>query len=129
MTRDVAREIRMRREESNTAIAARDLEGVIGCMMPDVVVSVAGGPVLTGRAASREAFAQQFADVTFRGYTRDADHIAASDNGTHATERGRWYGRWRHRAGEHVMRGTYVAVWCHTELGWFIESEAFVSAG
>ena len=81
--------IRARRAESNAAIAAQDVDRVIAVMLPEVSVSVAGGPMLT--------------------------------------ERGRWTGRWRSSAGEEVMRGNYIAEWRHTDMGWFIESEVFVS--
>ena len=47
--------IRARRAESNQAIAQRDADRVVAVMLDDVSVSVAGGPVLTGRAANRAA--------------------------------------------------------------------------
>lgn len=127
MSDSAVRAVRARRDESNSAIVARDLDRVVSCMMEDVRVAVAGGPVLIGREASRKAFAEQFADVTFKGYIRDADVITVREDDMHATERGRWTGRWRHRAGEHFMRGTYVAEWTLTALGWFIQSEEFTS--
>lgn len=96
-------------------------------MLPDVSVSVAGGPELLGRDASRAAFAEQFADRSFRGYVREPERIVVHSPPTRATERGRWTGRWKSGAGEQVVRGTYIAEWRHTELGWFIQSEVFVS--
>ena len=121
--------IRARRAESNSAIAAQYVDRVVSLMLPDISVSVAGGPVLVGRDASRAAFAEQFADRTFRGYVRDPQDIVVHDPATRASERGRWTGRWRSGIGEQVMRGTYLAEWRHTELGWFIQSEVFVSGG
>ena len=121
--------IRARRAESNSAIAAQDVDRVVSLMLLDISVSVAGGPVLVGRDASRAAFAEQFADRTFRGYVRDPQDIIVHDPATRASERGRWTGRWRSGIGEQVMRGTYLAEWRHTELGWFIQSEVFVSGG
>ena len=121
--------IRARRAESNSAIAAQDVDRVVSLMLPDISVSVAGGPVLVGRDASRAAFAKQFADRTFRGYVRDPQDIIVHHPATRASERGRWTGRWRSGIGEQVMRGTYLAEWRHTELGWFIQSEVFVSGG
>lgn len=114
--------IRAIRAASNAAIAARDADLVVACMLFDATVSVARGPILHGREASRVAFAEQFADRAFLGYVREPTDIVV-DAGTRATERGRWTGRWRHGATEQVMRGTYVAEWRHTELGWFIQSE------
>ncbi len=121
--------IRARRAESNSAIAAQDVDRVVSLMLPDISVSVAGGPVLVGRDASRAAFAEQFADRTFRGYVRDPQDIVVHDPATRASERGRWTGRWRSGIGEQVMRGTYLAEWRHTALGWFIQAEVFVSGG
>ena len=120
--------IRVRRAESNSAIAAQDVDRVVSVMLADISVSVAGGPVLAGRDASRAAFAEQFADRTFRGYVREPEKIVVLSPPTRATERGSWTGRWTSSAGEQVMRGSYVAEWRYTELGWFIESEVFVSA-
>lgn len=120
--------IRAVRAASNAAIAARDAESVVACMLEDVTVTVARGPVLKGREASRKAFAEQFAERTFVGYLREPTEIVIGDTPTHATERGRWTGRWKHARNEEVMRGTYVAEWRHTEFGWFIQSEVFTSS-
>lgn len=57
--------IRAVRAASNAAIAARDVDRVVACMLEDVTVSVARGPVLNGRDVSRSAFADQFADRAF----------------------------------------------------------------
>jgi ketosteroid isomerase-like protein len=65
--RDHVADIRARRDASNRAITTRDADLVVSYMMPDVTVSVANGPVLTGRDANRDAFAEQFADRAFRG--------------------------------------------------------------
>lgn len=117
--------IRAIRAASNSAIAARDVERVVACMLEDVTVAVARGPVLKGREASRKAFAEQFAERAFAGYVRDATDVVIDASGTRATERGNWTGRWRHALREETMRGTYVAEWRHTEFGWFIQSETF----
>lgn len=125
MTRDHAADIRARRAQSNQAIAARDAEWAVSLMLADVRVAVAGGPLLTGRDASRNAFAEQFQDPLFVGYVRTADQVVLHTPPVRATERGRWSGTWRRRVGDHVMRGTYVAEWQHTDMGWFIASEVF----
>lgn len=127
---DAARErhaiaIQSQRTASNQAIAARDADRVTACMMSDVTVSVARGPMLKGREASRKAFAEQFADRAFLGYVRTAEEIAVQEPPVRATERGRWVGRWRSGIGEQVIRGSYMAEWCFTDLGWLIQSEHF----
>lgn len=120
--------IRAVRAASNAAIAARDADRVVACMLEDVTVSVTRGAVLHGREASRTAFAEQFADRAFLGYVREATDIVIDAVPTRATERGRWTGRGRRDDTEQVMRGTYEAAWRHTEFGWFIQSEVFRSA-
>lgn len=118
--------IRAQRAQSNMAIAARDLDGIVAVMTPDAVVSVAGGSRLSGRDASRAAFAEQFADRTFAGYTRETDRVVIADSAKQATEQGRWAGRWRLNSGDHVMRGTYTAEWRRVDGTWLIQSEIFV---
>lgn len=118
--------IKAARAASNAAIASRDVERVVMYMLPEVVVSVARGPVLKGRDASRAAFAEQFADRAFLGYVREADDVVVHEPPMRASERGRWTGRWRQGVAEQVMRGTYRAEWEYTDMGWLIRSEVFV---
>lgn len=126
---DHAAVIRARRAQSNAAIAARDAARVVALMLDDVTVAVAGGVQLDGREASRIAFAEQFVDRTFQGYVRDAHTVTLHDPPLQATERGRWVGRWGGGSRREEMRGSYIAQWRHTEMGWFLQSESFVTDG
>ena len=126
---DPAEVIRARRAQSNAAIAARDADGTVAMMMDDVTVAVAGGPVLTGRAASRAAFTEQFRDPCFGGYVRQPDRIVLASPAISATESGRWTGTWGAGLRRQQIGGTYVAEWAYTILGWFIQSEVFASSG
>lgn len=117
--------IRAQRAASNQAIAARDVDGIIACMLVDVSVAVAGGTRLSGREASRRAFVEQFAERAFLGYVREPDDVSVHDPPTTATERGRWVGRWRGGTVEQVLCGRYVARWRHTSMGWRIAWEEF----
>jgi len=90
-------------------------------------VDVAGGRVLHGVEASREAFAEQFADRAFGGYVREADQIVVHEPPVSATERGRWTGRWQTRSGVHEQCGRYTAEWQFIEMGWLISAEAYRS--
>lgn len=126
---DHAAAIRARRAQSNAAIAARNAQQVVSLMLDDVTVAVAGGTQLDGRDASRIAFAEQFADRTFRGYVREAVTVTLHDPPAQATELGRWVGRWDGGGRREEMRGSYVAQWRHTALGWFLQSEIFVTDG
>lgn len=127
MTDTVAETIRALRAESNAAIAARDLDRITRLMLGSIVVSVAGGPRLTGREASRQAFADQFADRSFRGYVREPESITVHQPPVGATESGRWAGHWQAGLRKEEMRGAYVAEWRLTDDGWRIASEVFVS--
>jgi ketosteroid isomerase-like protein len=126
---DHAASIRARRAQSNAAIARRSADETVAVMMDDVSVAVAGGPTLRGREASRAAFTEQFADPAFHGYVRAPERITLADPPVQATEMGRWSGQWGTGLRAQEMRGTYVAQWTHTALGWFIQSEVFVSGG
>ena len=116
-------DIRARRAQSNRAIADRDADRVVSFLLPDVTVAVAGGPKLVGRDASHAAFAEQFADKSFRGYVRDTGLVIVRETPLAATERGQWTGRWSTRTGLQDMEGTYTAEWCYTPMGWLIQSE------
>jgi len=120
-------QIRALREQSNQAIAAHDADRTVSFMAPDIAVGVAGGPTLTGRDASRAAFVEQFADTAFVTYVRTIEQVMMVDP-MHATERGRWVGRWRLKSGMHEQGGSYVAEWRFSEMGWLIHSETFIEA-
>jgi uncharacterized protein (TIGR02246 family) len=122
---DAAAAIRALRERSNAAIAARDPDAIVALMTDDVRVAVAGGPVLTGRAANRDAFAAQMAEPGFGGYVRTPTQVLAGDDPARATELGTWVGRWRVRGRVHEQRGSYRAEWEHTAVGWRLRSEVY----
>jgi ketosteroid isomerase-like protein len=120
--------IHAHRAESNAAIAARDADAVVALMLANVTVAVAGGPTLTGRAASRDAFAVQFAERGFKGYVRTPTEVVVHDGGIAASERGQWAGTWQHGLRREEMRGIYTAAWVLDDGRWMIASEAYVQA-
>ena len=123
---DPAADIRARRDASNAAIARRDASATVAIMRDAVTVAVAGGPVLRGRLANRDAFASQFADHAFAGYVRTPDTITIDASQVRATETGQWRGTWLRGFRREEMRGSYQAQWCLADGTWFIESEIFV---
>ncbi len=129
MSIDHGTQIRALRAESNAAISARDVEAVVALMVEQITVSVAGGPTLIGRDASRVAFIEQFADPAFRGYVREPSTITVHDPPITATEQGRWVGRWQRGLRREELRGVYTAVWTLSTAGaeWQLASEVFVS--
>lgn len=130
MSIDYGTQIRALRAESNAAISARDVEAVVALMVEQITVSVAGGPTLVGRDASRVAFVEQFADPAFRGYVREPSTITVHDPAITATEQGRWVGRWQRGFRREELRGLYTAEWELRDAGagWQLVSEIFVSA-
>ena len=125
MTESFEHTIRARRAASNRAIAMRDADLTVAFMLPDVTVAVAGGPVLVGREAQRQAFADQFADRSFHGYVRTPTDISVHPDTTLATERGVWVGTWLRGLGTQAMRGSYVAEWRFAGDAWLLRSEIF----
>ena len=122
---DHAADIRALRGRSNAAIAARDADAVAAFMADDVTVAVAGGPVLAGRPANRDAFAAQMAEPGFGGYLRTPEQVLLVHDPLRATELGTWVGRWRVQGRVHEQRGSYRAEWVHTPMGWYIASETY----
>ncbi len=120
-------QVRALRERSNAAIAARDVEGVVALMHDDIAVAVAGGPVLRGREANRTAWADQMAEPGYRGYLRTPQRVQVAGDGRHASEHGTWEGRWQTPAGVLVQRGTYIARWTLSPLGWRLVSERYAA--
>lgn len=126
--RDHAADIRALRKQSNAAIAALEPDYVVSFMADDVTVAVAGGPVLVGRVANREAFAAQMAEPGFSGYVRTPVQVLVEMDPLRASERGTWVGRWRVKGRVHEQHGTYTAEWHFTEVGWLIARETYQSA-
>jgi len=126
--RDHAADVRALRRQSNAAIAALDADLVASYMHEDVEVTVAGGPVLRGRAANRDAFAAQMAERSFDGYVRTPKVVTIRGDSLIADERGHWVGRWRVQGRMREQRGEYTAEWHCTPLGWFIVREVYRGA-
>lgn len=123
--RDHAADIRALRKQSNAAIAALDPDYVASFLHEDVTVAVAGGAVLRGRTANREAFAEQMATPGFGGYVRTPQQVLVQDTPLRATERGNWVGRWRVKGRVQEQQGTYTAEWVLGDMGWLIVSETY----
>lgn len=123
---DGAAPLRILRAHSNAAIAARDPARVVAFMTEDVVVQVAGGPVLRGTAANLAAWEEQMGAPGFGGYVRTPQQLTVADSGTEATELGHWEGRWTVRGRTQTQSGRYSATWRLDPMGWRIASETFL---
>jgi ketosteroid isomerase-like protein len=127
--RDHAADIRALRRQSNAAIASLDATYVTSFMGEAVEVSVAGGPVLTGRAANLQAWEQQMREPGFGGYVRTPEQVTVEPSGTRAHEAGHWVGRWRVKGRAHEQQGRYSAEWALGPMGWEIVREVFTADG
>ncbi|BAH38214.1 hypothetical protein GAU_1172 [Gemmatimonas aurantiaca T-27] len=125
LTRDYAADVRLLRQQSNEAIAARDADRVVSFMDASIEVAVAGGPALRGIPANRDAFAQQMAEPGFGGYVRTPEQVTVHESPLRADERGMWVGRWRVQGRVHEQRGAYSAEWRVTPAGWRIVREVY----
>lgn len=96
-------------------------------MDDDITVAVAGGPVLRGIMANREAFVAQMAEPGFGGYVRTPERVTVRAGGACADEQGRWVGRWRVRGRVHEQHGHYTAEWRFTPAGWRLVRELYAS--
>lgn len=103
----------------------RDAQYVTSFMADDVVVTVAGGPVLHGRDANCRAFEEQMATPGFGGYRRTPEQILVDISAKQATERGTWVGTWRIKGRDQKQHGDYSATWRLEALGWVITTETY----
>lgn len=125
---DPAATIRALRKQSNAAINSLDANYVVSFMSDDIEVQVAGGPLLRGRAANREAWEAQMSEPGFGGYVRTPEHVQVNLDGRTATERGHWVGRWRQGGRSREQQGRYIAEWRLGALGWEIARETYSPA-
>ncbi len=113
-------EIRALRHQSNAAIARHDVAAAIAIMRDDVRVISSHGSFVEGLPAMAQAFGEIFADANFVTYTREPESIEVGE--AKAAEIGRWDGRWQDR----VVRGSYMARWQRTDIGWRVTAELYI---
>lgn len=113
-------EIRALRRRSNAAIAGHDVGSAVAIMRDDVKIIASDGNFIDGAPAMARVFDRIFSDPTFVTYVREPVSIELGD-GT-AAELGTWDGRWKTA----VVRGTYMARWQYSAIGWRIASEFYI---
>lgn len=121
-----AREIRRRRESSNSAIARHDTAGIGAILAPHLVVVSSTSAQSVGRQAMLQRFAEQFRsrpDVTYR---RTPEEVRVFAPWQMASERGQWTGSWTDPDGRVSLRGSYSAKWRRIDGTWLVESETYV---
>ncbi|AFL90069.1 ketosteroid isomerase-like enzyme [Terriglobus roseus DSM 18391] len=118
--------IRRARDESNRAIARRDLAGVGDSLGEDYVGVIGDGTFVGSRAEYlrlfREGFNYPKQSMT---YVRTPEVVDVAEDRTLAAEHGNWVATIP--SGAVVYTGSYAAMWRRTAAGWKIRSEIFVT--
>jgi hypothetical protein len=114
------------RENSNRAIARRNLLGV-GVSLGDNYVGVIGdGTFVSSRAEYLRLFKEGFDHPKqSMTYVRTPEVVNIADDQILAAERGRWVATLP--SGSIAYTDAYAAMWRRTPAGWKIRSEIFVT--
>ena len=119
-------QIRRARDNSNRAIARRNLTGVADSLGDDYIGIIGDGTFVPSRAEYLRLFKQGF-DHPKQGmtYVRTPDVVHVADDQQLAAEHGNWVATLP--SGSVAYTGTYAAMWRRTPTGWKIRSEIFVT--
>ena len=118
--------IRRARENSNRAIARRNLVGVGASLGDDYVGVIGDGTFVASRAEYLRLFKMGFdRPKESMTYVRTPEAIHVADDQALAAEHGSWVATLF--SGEVAYTGTYAAMWRRTPGGWKIRSEIFVT--
>lgn len=116
--------IKMQRQASNAAIAARDVDKFISFFDSDYIITYGSSAKtlsLDGEAKSLKKMFDDYADVN---YVRLPSEIHLSNALPIAMENGTWVGG---QTLETTYRGKYTAAWRKTDGIWKIHTELFVT--
>lgn len=118
--------IRRARENSNRAIARRNLLGVGDSLGEDYVGIIGDGTFVPSRAQYLKLFKEGFDHPKqSMTYVRTPETINIADDQNLAAEHGSWVATLP--SGSVAYTGTYAAMWRRTPTGWKIRSEIFVT--
>ena len=114
------------RDNSNRAIARRNLLGVGDSLGDDYVGIIGDGTFVPSRAEYLRLFKQGFDHPKqSMTYVRTPEVVRVADDQTLAAEHGSWTATLP--SGSVAHTGTYAAMWRQTAAGWKIRSEIFVT--
>jgi ketosteroid isomerase-like protein len=114
------------RDNSNRAIARRNLLGVGVSLDEDYVGIIGDGTFVPSRAEYLRLFKEGFDRPKHSmTYVRTPEKVEVADDQTLAAEHGRWVATLPSGSISHT--GTYAAMWRRTPTGWKIRSEIFVT--
>jgi ketosteroid isomerase-like protein len=118
--------IRHARDNSNRAIARRNLVGVGASLGDDYVGVIGDGTFVASRAEYLRLFKMGFDHPKeSMTYVRTPESIHVADDETLAAEHGSWVATLF--SGDVAYTGSYAAMWRRTPGGWKIRSEMFVT--
>ncbi|MGI4757046.1 MAG: YybH family protein [Janthinobacterium lividum] len=114
------------RDNSNRAIARRNLLGVGESLVDDYVGVIGDGTFVSSRAEYLRLFKEGFdRQKQSMLYLRTPEVVNVADDQTLAAEHGSWVATFP--TGSVAYTGTYAAMWRRTPAGWKIRSEMFVT--
>jgi ketosteroid isomerase-like protein len=113
--------IREKRESSNLAIAAHDVDGIAKHWLADFVQVRGNSAHLTGKDKVVAAWRQIFRDNPKIVYVRNPSEILVSEDGLLAWEAGKWVAFNSSSKG-----GNYSAMWKKAGGQWKLQAELFV---
>jgi ketosteroid isomerase-like protein len=114
------------RQNSNRAIARRNLLGVGDSIGEDYVGVIGDGTFVQSRAEYLKLFKESFDHPKqSMTYVRTPEVISVADDQILAAEHGSWVATLP--SGAVAYTGTYAAMWRRTLDGWKIRSEIFVT--
>ena len=115
-------QIRSLREQSNIAIANKDLVSLSKHWLDDFSVVRGNGSQMSGKTAIIEVWKKMFAETPDVKFVRTPTEIKISSDKTFAWEKGTWEGFNTYSKG-----GEYSAMWRKVNNEWKLQAELFVA--
>lgn len=115
-------QIRNSREDSNKAIAAKDIGALSKYWLDDFIVVRGNGTQMTGKEAIIEVWKKMFTETPEVKFIRTPTEIKISNDKTFAWEKGTWEGFNTYSKG-----GEYSAMWRKVNSEWKLQAELFVA--
>jgi ketosteroid isomerase-like protein len=124
----VAKQIAAARAAFNTALSARDYDGIALALCEEcTLVPGDDAELMAGREAQLSAWRSIITQAPDVSYVRTPMRIDVGEDGLLAAETGRWKGQWSAQGFEVRYSGRYFAKWRLDGDDWRIASEVFVT--
>ncbi|MEP7269799.1 MAG: nuclear transport factor 2 family protein [Saprospiraceae bacterium] len=119
--------IRSKRELSNQAIQFHDTDGISIIWCEDFQTITSRNEEITGIAANRHSYAQEFSSKDSLKYIRTPLEIKTNPKWRMASESGTWVGQWSEPDGPVTVKGTYYAKWHYLGNQWKVRMEVYTA--